>query len=134
MPSNPERRAHILELQQQLQVDVATLQKNFRSAVQTLEKECRQAVAELEAEIRQQAAAEVTAARAQVGQILREAGIDAATLLAGWNARLDTPGARRTYRASTVLHHGPNGKVWNGRGRMPEWFKAARQGTRADVL
>lgn len=128
MSSNAERRARIAELQAQLKRDVATLERNFRAAAATLERECKQAVAAIEAEASQQAAAELEAARARVQQVLQETGIDSTTLLAGWKDAYKVAGERRPYRAPSVVHQGPNGQVWTGRGRMPGWFKAQRQG------
>lgn len=126
MPSNLERRAKIDELRKQLKVDLANLEQKFREESTTLERKCRSDISDIEHEIKQSEAQEVRAAREKIQQIIADAGLDPAAVFAGLAGARGTQKitkTRKPMKPSSVMHSGPDGKVWNGRGRAPQWFK-----------
>jgi DNA-binding protein H-NS len=130
MLTNEERYAQIEAVRQQFIADRTALERRFKDESLQLERLCTRRVAELENDIKAYAAQELRAAREEVQAILKRSGIDPAIILASIAVPREKAPAkeRKQMKPSTVLHHGPEGKVWNGRGRVPGWFKA-RQAT-----
>jgi DNA-binding protein H-NS len=127
MATNQERRAAIETARAQLKLDLAALEKKYREDSGALEKHCRQQIATLEREIKDAEAEEVRAARLEIQRILVAAGLRADQVL-GAPAIKQLKAARKPTAPSTVLHTGPEGQIWRGRGPQPKWFKRQQQG------
>lgn len=117
MTTNTERRQRIAELQRQLQSDLANLEKKFRADKSALEKQCSANVASIEREIKESRAQEIQGAQEEIWKIIEGSGLSLETVLAS------LPKVRGSMKPSTVVHRGPDGQTWNGRGRMPQWFR-----------
>jgi DNA-binding protein H-NS len=125
--TNVERRARIEALRQGLKGDLFELERKFRADSAELEKKCREAIAGIEREIREHSAAELREVREQINAILEKRGLSAADVLPA----LAKP-RKPVKAAGDHKYTGPNGEVWSGRGRAPNWYKRqleAQQGT-----
>jgi DNA-binding protein H-NS len=123
MITNLQRREEIKQLRSKLQADVAELEQKYRADVAALNKQCKEDVDRLEREIKAYQAQEIRIAQKHIQEVIERSGLDAATVYA--SLAEDMPRQRAPMKPSTILHKGPDGQVWNGRGRKPHWF--ARQ-------
>lgn len=124
MPTNAEYRTQITELQKQLRIDVINLEKKFKDDKAALERKCSQDIANLERQIKEGRAQELREAQQRIWQVIEGTGLDPATILEA------LPRTRGPRKSSTIVHRGPDGQIWNGRGRTPRWFKT-QQGSSA---
>lgn len=124
MTTNQERREQIAELRRQLKTAVNELEKQFRNAAADLVKNCNRAITDIEREIKACEAQEMRVAREQIRAILEQTGIPAADVLASLGGG---KAPRKKMKPSEVRHVGPNGEAWNGRGRVPNWYKARQR-------
>jgi DNA-binding protein H-NS len=125
MPTNAERHLQIENLHKQLHIDLMNLEKKFKDDRIALQKKCNADVANLEREIKECRAQEIRSAQEQIWKVIESAGLDLPTIIAS------LPKERSPMKPSTVLHHGPDGKSWNGRGRVPRWFREQRSSNAA---
>jgi DNA-binding protein H-NS len=128
MLNNFERQSQIQALRTELKTELANLERRYKEDAAALERNCRQRITAIEREISANAAQEIREAREAIRRVLESCSVDAAVVLASLPTQPNRAAgsAPRKMRASTVLHHGPDGKCWNGRGRVPLWFKAAQ--------
>lgn len=117
MPTNAERRQKIAELRKQLHLDLVALEKKHKENRALLEKTCSRAVFDLELAIQADKSQEIQAARQRILQVIEASGVRLEDVLAS------LPRPRGPMKPSTVTHRGPGGKIWNGRGRRPQWFR-----------
>jgi DNA-binding protein H-NS len=137
MTTNLERREKIEDLRNQLQADLKALERKFREDSATLEMKCKVAISHVERDIKAAEEQELRAAREQIQKIIADAGLDPAAVFAGLSGARGAqkspkaPITRKPQAPSNIRHTGPNGKIWNGRGRMPRWFKEQQDATSA---
>lgn len=117
MPTNAERRQQIVELRKQLHLDLTALEKKHKENRALLEKTCSRAVADIELAILADKSQEIQAARQRILQVIEASGVQLEDVL------VSLPRPRGPMKPSAVVHHGPGGQIWNGRGRRPQWFK-----------
>lgn len=86
------------------------------------EKLCKQEVVNLERAIKAAEIEEIREARLEIQRILVERGLRAEQILDGLPLKA-VKAQRKPQAPSTVRHTGPEGQVWSGRGRAPNWFK-----------